>query len=134
MGSKSPSAAKLNARCFLHVENKPGQSYGRYFQAGRAEMLPAHWALAGREKGRRRRRREQMSPSPRKPEQWKPQAALAAALPPAEAEGGGTVIVAQERCSAGAVAGAASRCPAAAILLVSAGRIKQWEHPLPCQG
>lgn len=53
LGNKPPSAAKLNTRCFLQAENKPGQSYGRYFQAGRAEVLPAHQALAGREKGRR---------------------------------------------------------------------------------
>lgn len=62
-GNKSVITAKLNAQCSLHVENKPGQSYGRYFQAGRAEMLPARWVLVGREKGRRWRKGAEVSSS-----------------------------------------------------------------------
>ena len=69
-------------------------------------MLPAHWALAGRETGRRWREKQQQPPSPRKPEWWKPQVALAAALPLARAEDGGMVMVAHGCCSAGGVAGA----------------------------
>lgn len=133
-GREPPSAAKLNTRCFLHVENKPGQSRSRYFQAGRAEMLPARRAPTGREKGRRWREGKQKPPSPREPEQWKPQAALAPASPPAEAGDGGKVVVAQGHRSARAAAGAASHHPATAILLLPAGRRTRGEHSCSCQG
>lgn len=112
-------------RGFLHVENKPGQSYSRYFQAGRAEMLPAHWAPVGMGKG---------EDGEKESRSLHLQGSLNSGnlrLPSQSCLWLGLKMVAQGRHSAGRRQG---MHPTAAIPLVSAGRINQGWHPLPCHG